>query len=99
MAIILKGSARVKVPPEHRDEVLGMYLHQHKDTGFIRNYKYADGYAYLPLNADKLSRVASILNETIDDQRSVGVLVVPLLILLSVQKNPGGKINGNNQSF
>lgn len=54
MAITIRGMAQVKIPPEHLQEVLGMYVHTPRDGSFIRNYRYSskDGHAYLPLNPD-----------------------------------------------
>lgn len=67
------GSARVKIPEQHLNEVLNLYIHFHRDGSFLRNYKHSpNGYSYLPLNPDKLAFVAKLLNETLDDQRSPG---------------------------
>jgi len=73
MAIVLKNLAQVTLPEEHRREVLELFVHTNRDGVSIRNYKYKDGVAYLPLNMRKLSYVAELLKEPIDDQRSPGV--------------------------
>jgi len=72
LSIIMRGLARVPLPPEYRSEVLSMYTHYANDGTFLRTYRYKDGYAYLPLNQEKLRKVAKLLGEDIIDQRSEG---------------------------
>lgn len=74
MAITIRGMAQVQIPKEYLQEVLGMYVHTHRDGSFIRNYRFSStqGLAYLPLNADKLRYVSRLLGEAIVDERSPG---------------------------
>ena len=75
MPIVLRGCARVPLPPDYKNEVLGMYVHKHSNKDVeeqVKNYKYSAGFAYLPLNSDKLARVSRLLNEPIIDERSEG---------------------------
>jgi len=72
MAIILRNMAQVSLPEEHKLEVLSMYVHDSKSGDSIRNYKYNNGVAYLPLNSRKLHRVAQLLGEELVDERSNG---------------------------
>ena len=82
-AIIMKNLARVELPEQYKKEILELYVHTSRDGQVIRNYKYKDGVAYLPLNQRKLNYVASILNVEIIDAREDGE---PLLAPFS--KNP-----------
>ena len=72
MAIVLKNLAQVTLPEEHRREVLELFVHTNRDGVSIRNYKYKDGVAYLPLNMRKLAYVSKLLNEPIVDERTPG---------------------------
>lgn len=72
MAIIIRNMAQVALPEKHRLEVLSMYHHDSRNGDTIRNYKYANGVAYLPLNQRKLLQVSRILGEPLVDERSPG---------------------------
>lgn len=72
MSILLKNAARVTIPEEHIHEILSMYVHYNTNGDSVKNYKYKDGIAYLPLNIDKLHYVSSLLNVPIIDDRSKG---------------------------
>lgn len=72
MSIVLRNCARVNLPEHFKSEVLGLYLHYNRAGDSIRNYKYKNGVAYLPLNMEKLRKISQLLNEPIEDQRSAG---------------------------
>jgi len=72
MPIVIKNMAQVTLPEEYRSEVLGLYVHQSRSGEVIKNYKYKDGVAYLPLNIRKLKQVSALLKEPIIDERANG---------------------------
>lgn len=70
--ILLKNVARVELPDDLKTTVLEMYVHYDRSGDYIRNYKYKDGVAYLPLNADKLKIVSRLTGQEIKDERNPG---------------------------
>lgn len=77
MSIIIRNMARVKVPEDKLAQVLRMYLYEGRDGSRLKNYKYtpSNGYAYLPLNYEKLVQVSQLLGEEIIDERSEGLAI------------------------
>lgn len=77
MSIIIRNMARVKVPEDKLAQVLRMYLYEGRDGSRLKNYKYtpSNGYAYLPLNYEKLVQVSQLLDEEIIDERSEGLAI------------------------
>lgn len=72
MPIVMRNMAQVSLPEEYRSEVLSMYLHESRSGDTIKNYKYSNGVAYLPLNIRKLNKVSELLSEPIVDERTSG---------------------------
>ncbi len=77
MSIIIRNMARVKVPEDKLAQVLRRYLYEGRNGERLKNYKYtpSNGYAYLPLNPEKLRQVASELNMDMIDERSEGLAI------------------------
>lgn len=92
MAIIVRNMAKIELAPEFRSYILSMYTYSSREKHF-KNYKYKDGIAYLPLNMDKLKRVAAITGQEIVDERIKGEVVKeyelnPQFKLRSYQEKP-----------
>lgn len=76
MPIVVRHLAKIDlrgVSVDTKSLILGLYSYSNKYTGeSFTNYIYKDGICYLPPNMEKLQMVASLLDETIVDERSKG---------------------------